>query len=216
MGYFSKEERNKRRNAPEIEKFEEKARELKENFEKASKEKGFGDSMLEWDCKRNIVFCRRLCKGYEDKKEFETLMKRSYEGLYEVFADSMKLLDEYAPIIIRNKEENEKLFKNGVPLFITLVPVNQKCFSTRFAFCYEFKKTEEEGKYIANVLFSKNAAPFNEEINSNDYLIREMTREEFEQHYIMDRLNRMSDGLRTEEEIVKFDNSIRQLFNGQD
>ena len=219
MGYFSKRERNRRRNAPEIKKFNDRVEELVDMFNKASKENGFENSMLECSA-RGDMYHFSISNSYHslyycDKGEFAEIIKERYKSLSDAFENSMKLIDKYAPLIQRNKEENDKLFNDGVPLFITLVPIYEENFRVKYAFCYEFKKGKEDGNYIANLLFSYSSCPENMPIKPNNYLVRKMTEEEFENHYIMDRLEYNREDLKTEEDIVKFDNSIRQLFNGQ-
>ena len=122
----------------------------------------------------------------------------------------------------KNKEELHRLYESGVPLFIVVEPMSiggvtssllNPSGKNSYCFCYEFKDTEVDGIYLANLMESRYATSFNRKIDYREVTVRPMTEFEFEHQYIMNRLNCVT--FKSEEELVEFDNSIRRLFHGQ-
>ncbi len=84
-----------------------------------------------------------------------------------------------------------------------------------YCFCYEFQVVNKDGKRMAMALITDNETEhcWIKEIKAEEYKIRSMTIEEFEENFIKERieLQRFS----KEEDIVEYDNYLRCLFNNQ-
>ncbi len=128
----------------------------------------------------------------------------------------------YTKQCLKNKEELHRLYESGVPLFIVIEPMSIGDFTpsvlnhsekNSYCFCYEFKDTENDGVYLANLMGSRCTTSLNKKIDYREVTVRPMTEFEFEHQYIMNRLNCVT--FKSEEELVEFDNSIRRLFHGQ-
>ena len=84
-----------------------------------------------------------------------------------------------------------------------------------YCFCYEFQAVNKDGKRVARALITDNETEHCriKEIKAEEYKIRSMTIEEFEENFIKERIEfqRFS----KEEDIVEYDNYLRRLFNNQ-
>ena len=84
-----------------------------------------------------------------------------------------------------------------------------------YCFCYEFQVVNKDGKRIARALITDNETEHCriKEIKAEEYKIRSMTIEEFEENFIKERIEfqRFS----KEEDIVEYDNYLRRLFHNQ-
>ncbi len=84
-----------------------------------------------------------------------------------------------------------------------------------YCFCYEFQVVNKDGKRVARALITDNETEHCriKEIKAEEYKIRSMTIEEFEENFIKERIEfqRFS----KEEDIVEYDNYLRHLFNNQ-
>ena len=84
-----------------------------------------------------------------------------------------------------------------------------------YCFCYEFQVVNKDGKRMAMALITDNETEHCriKEIKAEEYKIRSMTIEEFEENFIKERIEfqRFS----KEEDIVEYDNYLRRLFNNQ-
>ena len=84
-----------------------------------------------------------------------------------------------------------------------------------YCFCYEFQAVNKDGKRAARALITDNETEHCriKEIKAEEYKIRSMTIEEFEENFIKERIEfqRFS----KEEDIVEYDNYLRRLFNNQ-
>ena len=84
-----------------------------------------------------------------------------------------------------------------------------------YCFCYEFQVVNKDGKRVARALVTDNETEHCriKEIKAEEYKIRSMTIEEFEENFIKERIEfqRFS----KEEDIVEYDNYLRRLFNNQ-
>ena len=84
-----------------------------------------------------------------------------------------------------------------------------------YCFCYEFQAVNKDGKRVARALITDNETKhcWIKEIKAEEYKIRSMTIEEFEENFIKERIEfqRFS----KEEDIVEYDNYLRRLFNNQ-
>ena len=115
-----------------------------------------------------------------------------------------------------NKDKLNELFEKGVPLFITLTSLTSG--HKRYAMCYEFKRYES-GKYYKGVHYQAywftgaDKEGVSDFFNYLDYEVNPMTEEEFEQYYIMQRMNLMK--FTDEKDAIEYDNYLRRLFHGQ-
>ena len=84
-----------------------------------------------------------------------------------------------------------------------------------YCFCYEFQVVNKDGKRIAMALITDNETErcWIKEIKAEEYKIRSMTIEEFEENFIKERI--VIQGFSKEEDIVEYDNYLRRLFNNQ-
>lgn len=84
-----------------------------------------------------------------------------------------------------------------------------------YCFCYEFRVVNKDGKRIAKALITDNKTEhcWIKEINAEEYKIRSMTFEEFEENFIQERIELQ--GFSKENDIVEYDNYLRRLFNNQ-
>ena len=84
-----------------------------------------------------------------------------------------------------------------------------------YCFCYEFQAVNKDGKRVARALITDNETEHCriKEIKAEEYKIRSMTIEEFEENFIKERIEfqRFS----KEEDIVEYDNYLRRLFHNQ-
>ena len=84
-----------------------------------------------------------------------------------------------------------------------------------YCFCYEFQVVNKDGKRIAMALITDNETErcWIKEIKAEEYKIRSMTIEEFEENFIKERIKLQ--GFSKEEDIVEYDNYLRRLFHNQ-
>ena len=84
-----------------------------------------------------------------------------------------------------------------------------------YCFCYEFQVVNKDGKRMAMALITDNETErcWIKEIKAEEYKIRSMTIEEFEENFIKERIKLQ--GFSKEEDIVEYDNYLRHLFNNQ-
>ena len=84
-----------------------------------------------------------------------------------------------------------------------------------YCFCYEFQVVNKDGKRMAMALITDNETErcWIKEIKAEEYKIRSMTIEEFEENFIKERTE--IQGFSKEEDIVEYDNYLRRLFNNQ-
>ena len=84
-----------------------------------------------------------------------------------------------------------------------------------YCFCYEFQVVNKDGKRMAMALITDNETErcWIKEIKAEEYKIRSMTIEEFEENFIKERIELQ--GFNKEEDIVEYDNYLRRLFNNQ-
>ena len=154
----------------------------------------------------NMVF-----SWHERKYLTNDELRNKYNEILELDKKTNAEIDAYWKRATENKEKLEKMFSDGVPLFITITDMHKKDYKL-YALCYEFKK-EKDGNYKAYVFTNERESGYVEEISYLDYSIEKMTEEEFENHYIIDRcgLFHASD----ETEGIEYDNRLRRMFNGQ-
>lgn len=138
-------------------------------------------------------------------------LRDKYNEILELDKKTNAEVDAYWERATENKEKMEKMFSDGVPLFITITSMHNKDYKL-YSLCYEFKKVKD-GDYKAYVFTNERESGYVEEISYLDYSIEKMTEEEFENHYIIGRceLFHASD----ETEGIEYDNRLRRLFNGQ-
>ena len=169
-----------------------------------------------------LVHCRFVWKkewyidnmtftGHERKHLTCDELRDKYNEILELDKKTNAEVDAYWERVTENKEKLEKMFSDGVPLFITITDMHNQDYKL-YALCYEFKKVKD-GNYKAYVFTNERESGYVEEISYLDYSIEKMTEEEFENHYIIDRcgLFRASD----ETEGIEYDNRLRRMFNGQ-
>ena len=84
-----------------------------------------------------------------------------------------------------------------------------------YCFCYEFQVVNKDGKRMAMALITDNETErcWIKEIKAEEYKIRSMTIEEFEENFIKERI--VIQGFSKEEDIVEYDNYLRRLFHNQ-
>ena len=84
-----------------------------------------------------------------------------------------------------------------------------------YCFCYEFQVVNKDGKRMAMALITDNETErcWIKEIKAEEYKIRSMTIEEFEENFIKERI--AIQGFTKEEDIVEYDNYLRRLFHNQ-
>lgn len=84
-----------------------------------------------------------------------------------------------------------------------------------YCFCYEFQVVNKDGKRVARALITDNETEhcWIKEIKAEEYKIRSMTIEEFEENFIKERI--VIQGFSKEEDIVEYDNYLRRLFHNQ-
>ena len=84
-----------------------------------------------------------------------------------------------------------------------------------YCFCYEFQVINKDGERMAMALITDNETKhcWIKEIKAEEYKIRSMTIEEFEENIIKERIELQ--GFNKEEDIVEYDNYLRRLFNNQ-
>ena len=154
----------------------------------------------------NMVF-----SWHERKDLTNDELRNKYNEILDLDKKMNAEVDEYWKRATENKEKLEKMFSDGVPLFITITSMHRKDYKW-YALCYEFKK-EKDGNYKAYVFTNERESGYVEEISYLDCSIEKMTEEEVENHYIIDRcaLLRVSD----ETEGIEYDNRLRRMFNGQ-
>ena len=154
----------------------------------------------------NMVF-----SWHERKDLTNDELRNKYNEILDLDKKMNAEVDEYWKRATENKEKLEKMFSDGVPLFITITSMHRKDYKW-YALCYEFKK-EKDGNYKAYVFTNERESGYVEEISYLDCSIEKMTEEEFENHYIIDRceLFHASD----ETEGIEYDNRLRRMFNGQ-
>ena len=84
-----------------------------------------------------------------------------------------------------------------------------------YCFCYEFQVINKDGERMAMALITDNETKhcWIKEIKAEEYKIRSMTIEEFEENFIKERIEFQK--FSKEEDIVEYDNYLRRLFNNQ-
>ena len=154
----------------------------------------------------------RYCADYWPFYGMESFEER-ISRVEEIKTDFMAELPTYYRKATENKVKLEKLYRDGVPMFIKMTKLcplfNDK---VTYAMCYEYKRYDN-GKYKAYVFTDTETDGKVIEFEYWDYSVEEMTEDEFELYYIIGRLNVVS--YRTEEEAIEYDNYVRRLFHGQ-
>lgn len=145
-------------------------------------------------------------------EEVKEILERRGKSLEEFKDRCLGRLESMRAHYPENVATIDKLCEDGMPLFIDIIDITDGWRT--YAFCYEFKKTDEMGVYDAFILTGTRKDPSREKIYAATHNIQPMTEDEFENHYIMSRLEWNTD-LHTETDIVNYDNEIRRLFNGQ-
>lgn len=169
------------------------------------------DSGFVWNLEReaqNFSIYERYFSDYS----FDRINEKMH-GLNEFQSTFRARITEYWNKVIKNKENLSNMYKEGAPLFITLSPLwgGRK---KRYAMCYEFKKNvEHEGLYSAYIFAQDTEEGMVFDIDPRDFSISKMTEEEFEDNYIMGRMEVTK--FYFEDEAIEYDNSIRRLFHGQ-
>lgn len=137
------------------------------------------------------------------------LMEKEKEiySLKENIAKQIETLGEKAK---ENKEKLKEWCENGVPLFMTLT--NLGIDNKRYCMCYEFNKCDDD-TYSAYVFDNIEQKGYVKEFKYYEYSISKMTKKEFENHYLMNRLRLQ--GFKYETDAIEYDNNLRQLFNKQ-
>lgn len=147
--------------------------------------------------------------------ELETKCSERIELVEEYEAKCLKKIEDMLTAISTNKEAIDKMIEDGMPLFLVIETnnIDRSEPDIDYVFCYEFKKTETNGLYNAYVLSSDNRESYLMKVFAGESTVRAMTEEEFENKYIINRLSVME--FEKEEEIVEYDNKVRNLFHGQ-
>lgn len=130
--------------------------------------------------------------------------------------------EKYRDNCEKNKVALKEFYENEPPLFIVIKPISigkympkwrQYNPNDKYCFCYEFKDTEDDGIYVANIFPSRCNYAYNTSIDYRECSVRQMTEYEFEHEYIINRIN--GKHFDDEAKLVEFDNNIRRLFHGQ-
>ena len=165
-------------------------------------------SAFEIACKE--VFSLRYCAAVNSVKELAGELHGRLETLMALRDEKKKEAAEYWEMAKKNKDALNS-FDGKTPLFFTLRLLNDntKC---NFIMCYEFKKIED-GVFQAYVFDTQAKSGHIMIVPYYEYVLEEMTEDEFENKYIIGRMALSS--FDNENEAIEYDNSIRRLFNGQ-
>lgn len=180
--------------------------ELEWYFRKALKPYGLNDNFTNifgkvYDCYKKTTVQEVVTES--NKKLTDMLAKRS---------ELADWLETYKEKCIKNKKAlKNAVEKRLIPPFVVMESLIDG--SRRYCFCYEFKKTETDGIYYAYIVDDRHNAAYTELVDARVTCIKEMTDNDFEQHYIIGRLSLM--GFSKETDIVEYDNYLRKYFNEQ-
>ena len=157
------------------------------------------DRMWSYDVRPSLAEAITIDRLIERKNEINEVRDECKERIAKYWIEAGK-----------NKENLQKFYDNGVPLFVKFTNLGDGFIT--YAMCYEMKQYED-GYYSAYIFGSneKNGHILN--FNHYDYSVEQMTEEEFEKDYIMGRLA-YSD-FDNEKDAVEYDNYLRRLFHGQ-
>lgn len=124
--------------------------------------------------------------------------------------DFKKELDAYGQKVNENKDKLNNFYKNGMPLFLKFTSLYRN--TVRYAMCYEIKQYED-GSYKAYIFSDSEEKGRVVKFCYWDYSIEPMTETEFEQFYIIGRMEVSTHY--SEEDAIEYDNYLRRLFHGQ-
>ena len=188
-----------------------------ENIKAAAQECGLKDSDIYYDMCQRLEIIRMWVGNW---------MNRSTESLTKTCEEKINTINEYEQKCLNqfNTIKNEfgpstavidKMIEDGMPLFLVIETNDINCDkpNVRYVFCYEFQKTDNPGQYNAYVLSSEKRDGYLMTVFAGNCKVRQMTEREFEEHYIIGRLKVME--LFSEQDVVEYDNYVRNLFNGQ-
>ena len=150
----------------------------------------------------------------EDREEEEAKMiiNEKIENIEAHLELCKKRINEFKDNFDKNNEVIEKLYNQGMPLFIVITDtVSDK--NPMYCFCYEFKKTEKYGLYDSFIVSNESKNPYRFKLWAGRYSVKPMTEEEFENNYIIPRLEAYNPI--NEVDLVDYDNQLRQYFHGQ-
>ena len=179
-----------------------------ESFASAINEK-LGDCNFIWHLKIEVGNFR-IIEKYSNEYSFDNINERIH-AVNEFQNEFRPRITEYWDKVIKNQEDMLNWCYKGVPLFITLNPLWGNYSRKRYAMCYEFKKNGPN--YIAYIFAWDTLEGMIFDVDPFDFSISKMTEEEFENEYIMGRMNVSC--FRYENDAIEYDNSIRRLFHGQ-
>ncbi len=151
--------------------------------------------------------------GFSWRLEGKTVVDLE-QTLKDIDTTKEEYLEKIETFAKKSKENIEKLeewYENGVPPFITLTSVGSG--NKMYCMCYGFKKCDEKNKYSVYVFdtLKKNGYVLN--FSYFDFYVSKMTKEEFENDYIIGRLNQQT--FHYETDAINYINNIRKLFNEQ-
>lgn len=138
--------------------------------------------------------------------DFDERMK----SIVETKVDFKKELDVYGQKVNENKDKLNNFYKKGMPLFLKFTSLYRN--TVMYAMCYEIKQYED-GSYKAYIFSDSEGRGKVIEFWYWDYSIEPMTETEFEQFYIIGRMEVST--FSCEEGAIEYDNYLRRLFHGQ-
>ena len=149
---------------------------------------------------------------YSPKSQIEILQ----DNLNEILTLRDSILKEI-PILVEKSRENDVTLRNRLknknykPQFIKLKSLYNN--NSTYAMCLEFKRNDIEEYYSAYLFTHDSRNGFIQNFTKYDFSIESMTKDEFENDYIINRLSVMD--FINGKDAIEYANYLRTIFNEQ-
>lgn len=134
-------------------------------------------------------------------------LEYKWKAFVEFNEKNLLSLDKINERILDNIKNGREFVKDPSLFFVTYDAWEHP----EYYFAYEMCVSDDGKKIIAIVTDTNKDYAYKKEFGLKDYSFQSMNKDEFERHFLIERLNRMC-GL-TEKEVVDYSNYLRNLFN---
>lgn len=148
----------------------------------------------------------------EESVKLNNLLKSRAEEAKKICDDFLKNIDVFKEKYENNKVSFENFAKSPSMFFVTQDLVNAD--DVKYYFAYETYPVYEYGGFLcirALVTSTEDKCAYIENFYPSEDTIRPMTFEEFEKHFLMERIENQD--FASEKDVVEYSNYLRNLFN---